>query len=479
MTKSNISIRRRLGYSLVGLFTISFGILLIATDQIIKRDRLQRHERLVMATAMAIKNEFDDVKQTPGSQDETLDNQRYRQILNNFSATRVLVWLSRPTKDPLFPNTAPVQQFFGSPKLLEAAGVNASGMQKPRSFVFDGQTYFTCSMPLPGNQGVLRFLEDVGVSPAGRQENLIFLLVVWIFAVAIATVLIRRLLTSSLLPLTKLESVMDDMSLRASGLVSDKRVPIESQPSELQGIVKSYNGLADRLQKSWSNQLLFIRAVSHELITPLTLINSSARRLDRHLTDLSESDRKLLASIRKEVWDADHLVRDLVDLARSESGSLKLKLSSVKAIDVIADLSSELEPLAWGDRVLTPSQEDLSMVDTVLISVNSARLRQCIINVLENSSKYSPGDTPIELSITSDDCNICFDVKDYGPGISQEDQRTIFKPFQRGKSDLADVPGSGIGLALVHQIVRLMNGSIFILSSGKSGTIMRFEFPIE
>ena len=60
MTKSNISIRRRLGYSLVGLFTISFGILLIATDQIIKRDRLQRHERLVMATAMAIKNEFDD-----------------------------------------------------------------------------------------------------------------------------------------------------------------------------------------------------------------------------------------------------------------------------------------------------------------------------------------------------------------------------------------------------------------------------------
>ncbi|AKN61772.1 hypothetical protein WB44_12500 [Synechococcus sp. WH 8020] len=334
-------------------------------------------------------------------------------------------------------------------------------------------------MPLPGNQGVLRFLEDVGVSPAGRQENLIFLLVVWIFAVAIATVLIRRLLTSSLLPLTKLESVMDDMSLRASGLVSDKRVPIESQPSELQGIVKSYNGLADRLQESWSNQLLFIRAVSHELITPLTLINSSARRLDRHLTDLSESDRKLLASIRKEVWDADHLVRDLVDLARSESGSLKLKLSSVKAIDVIADLSAELKPLPWGDRVLTPSPEDLSMVDTVLISVNSARLRQCIINVLENASKYSPGDTPIELSITSDDCNICFDVKDHGPGISQEDQRTIFKPFQRGKSDLADVPGGGIGLALVHQIVRLMNGSIFILSSGKSGTIMRFEFPIE
>jgi signal transduction histidine kinase len=197
------------------------------------------------------------------------------------------------------------------------------------------------------------------------------------------------------------------------------------------------------------------------------------------LTDLSDSDRKLLASIRKEVWDADHLVRDLVDLARSESGSLKLKLSSVKAMDVIADLSAELEPLAWGNRVQTPSPENLSIVETVMISVNSDRLRQCIINVLENASKYSPEDAPIDLSVTSDDCNIYFDVQDYGPGISQEDQRTIFKPFQRGKSDLNDVPGGGIGLALVHQIVRLMNGSIYILSSGESGTIMRFEFPIE
>lgn len=151
MTQRNISIRRRLGYSLVGLFTISFGILLIGTDQIIKRDRLQRHERLVMATGMAIEKEVS--KEAEGQKNGGLDDQTYRQILNNFSATRVLVWLSRPSTDPLFPNTASVQQFFNDPQLLEAAGLNASGMQKPRSFTFKGQTYFTCSMPLPGNQG--------------------------------------------------------------------------------------------------------------------------------------------------------------------------------------------------------------------------------------------------------------------------------------------------------------------------------------
>ena len=63
MTKRALSIRKRLGFSLVGLFTISFGVLLVATDQVIKRDRLQRHERLVMATAMSVENQIEQVRE--------------------------------------------------------------------------------------------------------------------------------------------------------------------------------------------------------------------------------------------------------------------------------------------------------------------------------------------------------------------------------------------------------------------------------
>ena len=92
-------------------------------------------------------------------------------------------------------------------------------MQKPRSFNFEGQTYFTCSLPLPGDQGVLRFLEDVGVSPAGRKENLFALLVIWIASVAVATIIIRQIMTRSLNPLVKLENIMDDISLRPSCLL--------------------------------------------------------------------------------------------------------------------------------------------------------------------------------------------------------------------------------------------------------------------
>ena len=479
MTQQAFSIRKRLGYSLIGFFTVSFGILLVATDQVIKRDRLQRHERLVMATAMSVEKAIEQVKEEDSSKSSVLDEESYRKILNEYSATRVLLWLSRSPNEPIFPDTSPVQQFFGDPKLLQAAGLNASGMQKPRSFNFDGQTYFTCSLPLPDGQGVLRFLEDVGVSPAGRKENLIALFVIWIASVVIATILIRQIMAKSLQPLDQLATVMDDVSLRPSGLVSDGEISSNSQPAELRSIVTSYNRLAERLQESWTQQLLFIRSISHELITPLNIIGLSARRLDRRVEGLNSVDRELLASIRNEAWNADHLVTDLVDLARSESGNLKLQLTPVSAVEVIKELVDQLQPLSWGGRVVTPSPQDLSQLESIKIEVNPERLRQSVINILENASKYSPPSSPIELSVSVEDDKFFYDIRDYGPGLSGDDHQAIFKPFHRGELDsTVGVPGSGVGLALVYQLVNLMNGRVYVLSSSSEGTVMRFEFPV-
>lgn len=469
------SIRKRLGYSLVALFTVSFSIFLVATDQVIKRDRLLRHERLVMATAQAVGQSIESLN--PG-QTTKLDDSSYQKILNEFSATRVLVWLSRPKKDPIFPDVTSVDEFLANSALLQRAGLNAPGMQKPRSFTFEGKTYFTCSMPLPSNQGVLRFLEDVGVSPAGRQENLIALFLIWIISIVFATIVIRTIMTKALAPLTKLGSVMDDISLRPSGVVSDELIPVDDQPLELQSIVLSYNLLVDRLQESWTKQLLFMRSISHELITPLTLIASSSNRLNRHLDDLTSSDRNLLNSITTEAKASVGLVRDFVDLASSESGNLSLSLSPTRADEIVANLSDELQPLKWGRRIVTSLPEELSGNPPVFINVNQDRLRQCIINVLENGIKYSAVDKMVELTISIQSSSLCFDVKDYGLGIPKNELELIFQPFSRGSSKSSEVSGSGVGLAIVKQLVGLMGGEIFVLSSSNQGTIMRFEFPI-
>ena len=281
MARGVVSIRRRLGLSLVALISVSYGLLMVTTEVVIRRDRLQRHERLVMATAAAINEKLAIRGKQELSTRSRLGEQDVSDVLNEFSATRVLVWLSRPSAPPIFPRSSAVQEFFNDPKLLLAAGLNAPGMQKPRIFTYRGETYFTCSMPLGNGQGVLRFLEDVGISPASRQENLITLLAIWLMLVLIAALLIRSVTALALNPLLGLERVMDDLSLRPSGVVGGDRVSIDGQPQELQGIVASFNALADRLQKAWTQQNLLMRSMSHELLTPVTLIVSNARRLAR------------------------------------------------------------------------------------------------------------------------------------------------------------------------------------------------------
>ena len=134
--------------------------------------------------------------------------------------------------------------------------------------------------------------------------------------------------------------------------------------------------------------------------------------------------------------------------------------------------------MSWGNRVVTPTSDDLINLEGVKIEANSDRLRQSIINVLENASKYSPPTKPVELSVLRVDENICFDVRDYGSGIPEDEFNTIFQPFRRGEATSNGTPGSGVGLALVFQLVKLMNGRIYVLRSSDEGTVMRFEFPV-
>lgn len=127
---------------------------------------------------------------------------------------------------------------------------------------------------------------------------------------------------------------------------------------------------------------------------------------------------------------------------------------------------------------MTPTLDDLMNLKSIEIEVNPDRLRQSIINVLENASKYSPSSKPIELSMLHVNDNICFDVRDFGSGIPEEEFETIFQPFRRGELASNGIPGSGVGLALVYQLVKLMNGRIYVLRSSNEGTVMRFEFPV-
>ena len=474
MAKTSYSIRSRVGWSLFGFITLGYALILVGTEIVIRRDRFQRHERLVMATAESIAKTLDQRKN-----DQPINDDLYLEVLNDFSAKRVLVWLSRPNVDPLFPQTFASRNFLENDALLSAAGVNARGMQKPRSFDFGDDTFYTCSMPLPGDQGVLRFLEDVGVNPASRRENIYWLLGAWLLLSGGSFLFIRFLLTLSLSPLSKLEGAMDEIALRPSGIVADHPLNVDDQPEELQSIVFTFNQLSDRLQSAWTQQQLFVRSVSHELTTPLSLIRSSAKLLNRRLKGISDKDRELIESTQNEAQSSERLVRMLTDLARSESGNLNLILEPVQVFGLVTKLIADSTALPWAPRL--SFDPDLSEeIQTLQCRVDVSRLRQCLQNLIENAAKYSPEDQSITLELLQDESrsNLFIRVSDHGPGIPVEDRENIFKPFFRVTSTSTKTAGTGVGLALVAKLVQAMDGEICVLDRDTPGTTMQLSLPI-
>jgi len=484
-SRAGFSIRRRFGLSLLGVLSVTYAVLLVSTEQLINRDRLQRHERLVMATAESIGVLLSDQGQPPKkiltAVEEAAFEERVKRVMEDFSAARVMVWLSRPGKPPMFPSSPSVQGFFANPKLLEVAGINSPGMQKPRAFTFEGETYFTCSMPLPSGEGVLRFIEDVGVTPASRQSNLTFLALTWLVSVSLVLILIQLILNRTVLkPLAALERGLDSIELNPSGSIGSMAVSIDAQPNELKGIALSYQKLAERLEKTWSTEQLLVRAMSHELLTPLSLITASCRRVIRRASSLEPSIQSSLVDIQEESYRAEKLTKNLVDLARGESGTVSLSVKAIAVREVIADLQAVLSKLAWTKRVnlQLESQNENELLGTKL-SVDPERLRDCILNLIENGIKYSSQQSEILVLISADHSRVDFRVIDEGPGVPDEFKQSIFKPFNRGVGSSSAVSGSGVGLAVVKLITERMYGSVFVVDNdaGK-GSCFVLRFPV-
>jgi signal transduction histidine kinase len=475
------TIRQRLGFSIVVLISLSYGLILVGSEQLIKRDRLQRHERLVMATANAIQARLD---QPAGAANSGVMNDKEYEIientLNEFSSVRVLVWLSRPSQAPILPSSLATADFTQNKQLLKIAGLNASGAQKPRLITFAGETYFTCSMPLSGGQGVLRFLEDVGVSPVSRQNNLFLIFGMWVALVLVSALIVRALVRIAISPLNRLRRAVDSLDLDAHGDVLVLPLSVEGQPAEIQPIIISYNELISRLRKAWSQQYFFLRAMSHELITPMTLISASAKRVSGKLDHCSEEISRDLALLVDESRSASHLVHDLFELSLGEAGRLQLSNDSFSVAELIAEIVSDISAVSWGSRVaVSPQSQDFAGKD-FMVHCDRSMLRRCIINLLENAAKYSPEHSRVDVSIRALPNQLGILIQDHGPGVPLSEREKIFDPFYRISREASsdEATGSGIGLAFVRVMINQMGGAVKVVDGASPGACFQLTMPL-
>jgi PAS domain S-box-containing protein len=220
----------------------------------------------------------------------------------------------------------------------------------------------------------------------------------------------------------------------------------------------------------------FVSTVSHELRTPLAAIYGAAMTLRRSDVPLSDDQREgMLGVVSSEAERLARIVNDILLASRLDSDVVDVAIDSADALalakQVVAAAGAHLPP---GIELSLRAPEDLPP-----ISADDDKLRQVLVNLVENAIKYSPDGGLVEVELTPVPGRMRFSVRDRGLGIPPTEHTRIFEKFYRLDPDLTrGVGGTGLGLYICREIVRRMEGRIWVESSPGAGSTFTFELPL-
>ncbi|MEL7563236.1 PAS domain S-box protein [Dehalogenimonas sp. 4OHTPN] len=231
---------------------------------------------------------------------------------------------------------------------------------------------------------------------------------------------------------------------------------------------------ANALRESERLKTELLSMVSHELRTPLTAIKGLVTSLLRKDISWDRVEvRDFLENIDHETDRLEHLISDLLDMTRLETGSLTLEPDWFHPGEIVASIEKEIESLCRAHVLKKIIEPDLP-----LLYVDCTRIGQVLVNLIENAAHFSPEGTVIILEIAENEGNIIFKVTDFGCGIPNNARSQIFNRFYRLKcnSNFSN-RGTGLGLAICRGIIEAHNGSINFISKEGHGSTFFFQIP--
>jgi signal transduction histidine kinase len=239
------------------------------------------------------------------------------------------------------------------------------------------------------------------------------------------------------------------------------RIEVTSD-DEVGQLTRTINQMAQELQQLSQVRAQFLSKVSHELRTPLTIIKGFCVTLLRE-SPPPEQQRSLQV-IDQQTDYLTRLVTDLLELSRSQAGSLQLQVQSVDLVDLAQEVVESLKPQAGEQGV------DLSMekgTESAVAEIDVERIRQVMYNLLENALKHTDPGGKVKLSIEADDAKVTFQVRDNGRGIPSDKLPYVFDSFFQVKPQ---TPGVGLGLAVVKELVEAHGGTVSVESEVGEGS---------
>lgn len=232
------------------------------------------------------------------------------------------------------------------------------------------------------------------------------------------------------------------------------------------------------LQRTDELRAALLSSISHDLRTPLASIKAAASSLLQKDVQWDEEARSGFAlAIESEADRLNRLVENLLDMSRIEGGALKPEKEWYPIDELIHDVLGRLQPELQGREVTLDVPGDLPPVELDYMEVD-----QVLTNLIENAVRYTPPESPIEISARVEGNEMVVSVADRGPGIPPDDLARIFDKFYRVKSirtKSPQAPGSGLGLAVSRGMVEAHGGRIWAENRPGGGAIFRFTLPVE
>lgn len=273
--------------------------------------------------------------------------------------------------------------------------------------------------------------------------------------------------------------------------VETSTVPLTDADGEIIGILGTYHDISDRkqaetalvaardqAQQANSAKSTFLSQMSHELRTPLNAIIGFSQLLE------SDTDQPLTPEQLENVDEihkaGNHLlalINDILDLSRIEAGKMSISMEAIDLIALLDECMTLVEPIArqHGVHIHLPATSQ----SQYHVHADHTRLKQVVLNLMSNAIKYNRKDGRIVLSVTPQINNkIELVIQDNGKGMSEQQLKSLYRPFERMGEESGSIDGVGIGLVITKQLVELMGGTIQVSSTSGQGTAFKITLAL-
>ncbi|TDK41637.1 PAS domain S-box protein [Algoriphagus formosus] len=220
----------------------------------------------------------------------------------------------------------------------------------------------------------------------------------------------------------------------------------------------------------------FLSRMSHELRTPMNAILGFAQLLE--LTPLTEKQLKNLEYILKGGQHLLSLINEILDLSKIEAGKIKMKVEPIDLNELLEETIQTVQPFLIKKSIHLINNQS----ESLFVLADWQRLKQVLLNILNNAIKYNKANGKIEISqfevLDSEHSKVRIEIKDTGKGIREEDFPKLFEPFERIGAEMTETEGTGLGLAVVKKLLELMQGEVGVESVWGQGSTFWIELPL-